>query len=383
MLAADRPQHGTKTIFDLGVRVNHTLIVISALIACVVSPFALAQTNGEASTTSPKTLRIGVKTAPPFVIKSEDGTYSGLAIELWQEIAQQENVQGQFFEAATADDLISGVATQEFDIGVGALTVTPARERTIDFTQPYFNAGLGIATQRGNSGLWTTVKRLVSWQFVSAVAVLGVVLLAVGVLMWLLERRANAEQFGGSASTGIGNGFWWSAVTMTTVGYGDKSPITLAGRLLGLIWMFAGIITVSGFTAAIASALTVDQLSTKVAGVNDLPKVRVATVAGTASADFLNTNGIRFRGLKTPQDALDALSKGTVDAVVHDRPILRHLLQQQADQSLLVLSAPIRPEDYAFALPQGSALREQLNPVLLEIVQSDDWAARRAAYLGQ
>lgn len=356
--------------------------VLTALAALGSSP-GFAQSDQAPTNTPAETLTVGVKVAPPFVMQDANGQYSGLAIELWNELAQGLNVDARMVAVPTADALIDRVAAGQVDVGVGALTVTPERERSIDFTQPYFNAGLGIATQRGNGGLWSTIQRLVSWQFVSAVAVLGVVLLAVGVLMWLLERRANAEQFGGPASTGIGNGFWWSAVTMTTVGYGDKSPITPAGRLLGLIWMFAGIITVSGFTAAIASALTVDQLSTSVGGIDDLPKVRVASVADTASADFLNAQGIRHRGLGTPEAALSALAAGKVDAVVHDRPILRYLVQQRSDQSLTVLPAPIRPEDYALALPQGSALRERINPLLLELIQSDDWAARRSAYLGQ
>lgn len=364
-----------------------TLVSALALLAIATTPSLTAQDTADANApgeqSATETLRVGVKVAPPFVIKADDGSLDGLAMDLWAALAERLNVEATIVEVPTADGLIDRVAAGQLDVGVGALTVTPARERSIDFTQPYFNAGLGIATQRGNSGLWTTIKRLVSWQFVSAVAVLGVLLLAVGVLMWLLERKANAEQFGGSTSTGIGNGFWWSAVTMTTVGYGDKAPVTPAGRLLGLVWMFAGIITVSGFTAAIASALTVDQLSTKVTGADDLPKVRVATVADTASADYLTAQGIRYRGLSSPADALAALADGKVDAVVHDRPILRYALQQQADQSLTVLPAPIRAEDYALALPQGSPLRERLNPALLEIIQSDEWAARRAAYLGQ
>jgi CubicO group peptidase (beta-lactamase class C family) len=47
---------------------------------------------------------------------------------------------------------------------------------------------------------------------------------------------------------GIGIGIWWATVTMTTVGYGDKAPMTPGGRIVGLIWMFVGVITISGFT---------------------------------------------------------------------------------------------------------------------------------------
>ncbi|MGO2102628.1 MAG: ion channel [Psychroflexus halocasei] len=44
---------------------------------------------------------------------------------------------------------------------------------------------------------------------------------------------------------------------MTTVGYGDKSPLSLGGRIVGLIWMFMAVIILSSLTAGIASALTV------------------------------------------------------------------------------------------------------------------------------
>lgn len=53
----------------------------------------------------------------------------------------------------------------------------------------------------------------------------------------------------------IGQALWWSVVTMTTVGYGDKIPVTIGGRLLGGVVMFSGVAVISLFTAAISSIL--------------------------------------------------------------------------------------------------------------------------------
>ena len=44
----------------------------------------------------------------------------------------------------------------------------------------------------------------------------------VGSLIWLAERRRNAEQFA-EPLAGIGSGMWFALVTLTTVGYGDKA----------------------------------------------------------------------------------------------------------------------------------------------------------------
>ena len=46
---------------------------------------------------------------------------------------------------------------------------------------------------------------------------------------------------------------WWSIVTITTVGYGDLTPSTVPGRIIGIVLMFSGIGVLSMFTATIAS----------------------------------------------------------------------------------------------------------------------------------
>jgi len=63
-----------------------------------------------------------------------------------------------------------------------------------------------------------------------------------------VEHEANAEHFANLLES-----YWWSLVTMTTVGYGDKYPITYWGRTVASLTMIFGMTTFSIFSARIIS----------------------------------------------------------------------------------------------------------------------------------
>ncbi len=79
----------------------------------------------------------------------------------------------------------------------------------------------------------------------------GTAVVAVGLgSLAVLDAERSAPE---ANITSFGDALWWSATTVTTVGYGDRFPVTTEGRLVAVVLMLLGIAVVSSVTAAVAS----------------------------------------------------------------------------------------------------------------------------------
>ena len=337
--------------------------------------------SAQAVESSPEPLVVATRHVPPFAIRGDAG-WDGLTIELWTRIAERLERAYELREM-TLSEMLTAVETGRADLAAAALTITSDREARLDFSHPFISSGLGVAIHQRPGGGWlTTLQRVFSGKFLLALAPLLLLLTLIGLLVWLAERRRN-PQFQGGPLQGIGSGLWWSAVTMTTVGYGDKAPATLPGRLIAMVWMFASVIIVSSFTAAIATALTVDQLDKSIAGIDDLHQAQILTLRGSTSEAYLKRHMMRYKTASSLNEALDAVAEGRADALVYDAPILRYLVSSAFPDRLRILHLILQRQDYGIALPSGSPLREEINRVLVEIVRSDEWQTLLDRYLGR
>jgi len=74
-----------------------------------------------------------------------------------------------------------------------------------------------------------------------------------GFIVWLIESKSNHKDFSKHFPAGLFDGFWWSFVAMTTVGFGDKVPRSYVGRTFAVMWVLIGIALCSLFTATLTT----------------------------------------------------------------------------------------------------------------------------------
>jgi voltage-gated potassium channel len=80
---------------------------------------------------------------------------------------------------------------------------------------------------------------------VMLIALLMVIFSSIAILQFEVDPNSNIK----SAEDAI----WWAFVTVTTVGYGDKFPVTTGGRIIGAMLMITGIGLFGTFTGFVAS----------------------------------------------------------------------------------------------------------------------------------
>lgn len=373
---------GSEDCFTKRGRRRSGAVLAAAFVACLgLGAFRVPMASA-ASSSLPTTLRVVTKPIAPFVIVGSDGRRSGFSIDLWLEIGRRLGVETTWVDRAKVGEVLSAVEDGSVDVGIAAISMTAEREKSIDFTHPYYDAGISVLVRASSSqGPFSVLgETLFNWRLIQPFLVLLVAAIVIAHIMWLVERRGNPD-FPDRYRTGIWEAIWWSLVNVFTGGDAEKTVRRPTARVIAILWMAIGIFLIAFLTASVASTLTVSKLRSDIKGVSDLAGRRVVSVAGTTPSAFLDRTGIAHRDVDRIELALAELEKGTADAVVFDEPVLR--FAANARHNLALVGGIVDPDKYGIAVPTASPLRESINEVLLAMNTDGTLASLKSRWFGE
>lgn len=332
------------------------------------------------------TLRVAISGQEPFV-QNQNGVWTGLAVSLWEEIAAQNQWAFEYHAYPSIESAVTAVGKGEADVLVGNTTVTSARIKTVEFSQPYFRSGLQIMIPEARphtfARLWENIVGFghltVFWY------ILGIVFV-VTILVTLFERKHNPD-FPKTWPAGLAEAFYYVTSLTLTNKSAYKGFAGVLGRLMLVFWMILGFLMVTYVTAAVTAAMTVEQLRARINGPQDLVGKKIGVITDSAGAAFAKNRGLQFKAFPNLESAVTALvpdsGRPSIECIVDDAPVLRAYDFNNPHVPITEVGPVFNGFTYAYALPIGSPLRIELNASLTRLIENGIWLRVLQQYLGE
>ena len=92
-------------------------------------------------------LRVGMATFVPWAMRDKNGELIGFEIDVAKKVAADMDVEAEFVPTAW-DGIIPALLAGKFDVIIGGMSITPARNLTVNFSSPYANSSLGVMANK-------------------------------------------------------------------------------------------------------------------------------------------------------------------------------------------------------------------------------------------
>ena len=307
----------------------------------------------------------------PFVSRNGDNP-EGFYAEIWDRAARNLDVSYEVVWVDSFGELLPAIEDGRADIAVAPLASTAEREEKFDFSSAVVRSGPQLGYHNRVRPSTSVLAATFSWRSMRILVFTFAGLVALGHIIWLAERNRNDEDFHPSYVRGVWDGLWWAAVTVTTVGYGDKAPRSVPGRAIALVAMLGSLIVVGALVSQITGILQEQQKASVVSTLDDVDGRPVGVVGGSSFAEYLEDQNIDTVEFASQRDVFEAADNGDIDLLVSNHFALTEL---GPDFGIETGGDVLYEEFETFGMVADSAWREPLNRTLADLQLSGDTQA--------
>lgn len=314
--------------------------------------------------------QIGVSEMPPYCMQDEQGNWSGIAVQLWRQVAEAEQIRYEWSTFPSSENTMEALVNNEIDLAL-YVPIRAEKEDKVDFLPIYHSTTLGIAMPKRNDFI-SIGKGLFTMKFLYVVLSLSALLLVIAIIFWLIERNENEDDFGGDRTwyEGIGASFWWAGVTLTTIGYGDKAPQSFGGRTVAMLWMLISMFVTATLTASLVSVFGSENT---VSFPGDLQDKKIAVVKESPASDYLKKENLNPQEMDDTAAGLEALNNQEIDYFIHNAGSLQYYKKTHKNFSPSIQTTNKAPQAFAFALASDQVVRDDLQQRIYEKLLSENW----------
>ncbi len=126
--------------------------LLALLLAVLIVLAACGDSEEESGGGEGESYRVGIDTTyPPFEFE-EDGEYTGIDIDLIKAIAENQDFEIDF-NPMDFGGIIPALQADQLDVAIAGMSITDERKEIVDFSDPYFDAGLSLVVAEDNSDI--------------------------------------------------------------------------------------------------------------------------------------------------------------------------------------------------------------------------------------
>lgn len=322
-------------------------------------------------------IKAGIFINPPFVVERPSGGYTGLAVDLWEDVADALDLHNDYIVYDDIAKLIQDTAAGVVDVAAFDLSATHERAKILKFSYPWYDSGLRIMVNRDAGGsLWASLSKYKHFRvyllFFSVFIILTIIL--------TLMRRKHDPEFTDDWKAGLSQSFL-NIVESALSGKMEQRYLGWLGNLFFIGWLLFGVAAVAYITSTMTSAMTSTRLIGHIRQPADLPGKRVGVLHGSVGEAFFRRNNENIASYANLPEAVEALLEGGLDAIVSDAPLLEYHAHENSNLPLAVVGDLFRPDKYCFASGYANAgLMDRATVQLINLRESGRIAELKDKY---